>query len=220
MTILAYTLCLMALLVVSVRLANHAGYRRGRQRERAVLNRYLHDTVLPTLEALAMAAPSDAAAAPARLAELRRAAKEHAALVRRDITAGPVSGRARLEPDLVALAADLARNRLRTELIRAEVDDTLPAHRRTAMRDAIREALRNTLKHSGTDEAVVRVESRDHGIAVIVRDRGVGFDMAGKQAGFGIRESISARMAEVGGSARVESRPGWGTQVTLWVPQS
>ncbi|MEV0697040.1 ATP-binding protein [Saccharopolyspora sp. NPDC050389] len=210
----------MAMLTISVRLAHHTGYRRGRRRERAAMNRYLHDTVLPTLEALALAAPSDAAAAPARLAELRQAAKEQAALVRRDIMARPEAGHARLESDLVALTADLARNRLRTELIRADVDDTLPAHRRTAMRDAVREALRNTQRHSGTDHAFVRVEERDRGIAVIVRDHGTGFDMAGKDAGFGIRESISARMAEVGGSARVESRPGWGTQVTLWVPQS
>ncbi|MEU5852310.1 sensor histidine kinase [Saccharopolyspora shandongensis] len=218
--ILASTICLMAMLAVSVRLAHHAGYRRGRRRERAVVNRYLHDTVLPTLEAIALAAPSDAAAAPARLAELRQAAKEQAALVRRDMMARTETGRARLEPDLVALAADLARHRLHAELIREDVDDTLPAHRRTAMRDAVREALRNTQKHSGTDRAVVRVEERDRGIAVVVRDHGSGFDMAGKDAGFGIRESISARMAEVGGSARVESRPGWGTRVTLWVPQS
>ncbi|WP_246155255.1 sensor histidine kinase [Saccharopolyspora hirsuta] len=217
--ILAATLCLMALLVLSVRFAHHAGFRRGRRCERVVMNRYLHDRVLPTLEALALGSRSDASAAPARLAELRRAAKEQAALIRRDMTAVPTANRARLAPELAALISELSHNRLRAELIRAEVDDTLPSDRRTAMRDATGEALRNTLKHSGTDRAEVRVAERDGGIAVTVRDRGAGFD-ADRRPGFGITESIKARMAEVGGSARVESRPDWGTQVTLWVPQS
>ncbi|MGW1680360.1 sensor histidine kinase [Saccharopolyspora sp. NPDC002376] len=215
---LAATLCLMALLVFSVRLAHHAGYQHGRSCERDVLNRYLHDRVLPTLEALALGSRSDANAAPARLAELRQAAKEQAALIRRDMAAVPAANRARLEPELAALISDLSRNRLRAELIRSEVDDTLPADQRTAMREATGEALRNTLKHSGTDRAEVLVAERDGGIAVTVRDRGVGFGPDNKP-GFGIAESIKARMAEVGGSARVESRPDQGTQVTLWVPQ-
>ncbi|MDA3642846.1 ATP-binding protein [Saccharopolyspora indica] len=217
--ILAASLCLMVLLVLSVRLAHRAGYRHGRRCERDVLNRYLHDRVLPTLEAFALGSRSDEGAAPARLAELRQAAKEQAALIRRDMAAAPAAGRARLGPELVALIEDLSRSRLRAELIRAEVDDTLSAARRTAVRDATGEALRNTLKHSGTDQAEVRVAERDGGIAVTVRDRGAGFDPA-RKPGFGIAESIKARMTEVGGSARVESRPDWGTQVTLWVPQS
>ena len=47
--------------------------------------------------------------------------------------------------------------------------------------------------------------------AVTSRDVGSGFDP-------GVGESIVARMSEVGGSATIESLPGAGTRVTLWVP--
>ena len=65
---------------------------------------------------------------------------------------------------------------------------------------------------------VVRVEEQEGGVAVITRDHGAGFSIDTRPAGFGISESITARLAEVGGTARVESAPGNGTRVTLWVP--
>ncbi|HYS38732.1 MAG TPA: ATP-binding protein, partial [Pseudonocardiaceae bacterium] len=89
---------------------------------------------------------------------------------------------------------------------------------RMAVRDAVREAMRNTMKHAGTTEVVLRVEHRDQGVAVIARDHGTGFDEADRPPGFGISNSIMARLAEVGGTSTVESSPGRGTRVTLWVP--
>ena len=59
---------------------------------------------------------------------------------------------------------------------------------------------------------------RDNGIAVIARDHGTGFSDADRPAGFGISNSITARLADVGGSSTIESEPGRGTRVTLWVP--
>jgi len=54
---------------------------------------------------------------------------------------------------------------------------------------------------------------------VITRDHGAGFSAADHPAGFGISESITARLAEVGGTSLVESGlAGGGTRVTLWVP--
>jgi signal transduction histidine kinase len=87
------------------------------------------------------------------------------------------------------------------------------------VRDAAREALRNTIKHSGTREVVVRLEERDGGIAVITRDHGAGYDENTRPAGFGVSESMKARLTEVGGWCRIESWPGRGTRVTLWVPR-
>jgi signal transduction histidine kinase len=125
----------------------------------------------------------------------------------------------RLAADLAAVVADLARDGLGVELLLAEFDDTLPAARRAALSGATREALRNILKHGGTTRAVLRVEQRGRGIAVVARDHGRGFDPAGCAKGFGIRESIMARMAAVGGHAEVASAPGHGTRVMLWVPR-
>ena len=53
---------------------------------------------------------------------------------------------------------------------------------------------------------------------MITRDHGVGFSTGARPPGFGISESINARPAEVGDTAIVESSPGNGTRVTLWVP--
>jgi signal transduction histidine kinase len=62
------------------------------------------------------------------------------------------------------------------------------------------------------------VEERDGGIAVVARDQGEGFDVRERPPGFGITQSILARLAEVGGHGTVDSQPGRGTRVTMWVP--
>jgi signal transduction histidine kinase len=188
-----------------------AGLRRGRAVERARADRRIHDTALPALDAIALIAVS---------AKVRRVAREHAASLRQDLDRR--RGSVRLSEDLAGVVAEQERSGLRTRLqtceLDARVDAGLPAEQRSALREATGEALRNTARHSGVREAEVMVETRDGGIAVTARDAGSGFDMDACDPGFGIGESIVARMSEVGGSATIESRPGVGTRVTLWVP--
>ncbi|RSM89448.1 hypothetical protein DMH04_05445 [Kibdelosporangium aridum] len=193
------------------------GVRRGRVAERAELNRYIHDNVLQALEAMAMRTPSDSVDAEAKLTEFRNLARAQAIALRRGFDEPAAGGR--LTEDLAAVATDLARDGLRAQLVMADIDDQLPEARRKAVRDATREALRNTLKHAQTTQVTVRVEERDGGIVVTTRDHGVGFDMAERPRGFGINQSIIARLSQVGGYADIVSRPGGGTRVTLWVPK-
>jgi signal transduction histidine kinase len=206
---------------LGTRLALAYGTRNGRLAERAQQHRMLHDTVLQTLEAMAL---SGAANPEQRLVEIQRLARAQAMEIRHTIESAASdhaeAGARPLGEKLAALAAEMARDGLRAQLVVAELDDdTLSEVRQIAIRDAVREALRNTVKHSGTDRVVVRVEERDGGIAVITRDHGTGFSAADRPAGFGIGESITARLAEVGGTSLVESSlPGGGTRVTLWVP--
>jgi signal transduction histidine kinase len=87
-----------------------------------------------------------------------------------------------------------------------------------ALVGAAREALTNTAKHAQVGRATVRVQSWDGGVEVVVRDEGCGFDALAGTQGFGTSQSISARMAEVGGRATIASRPGLGTTVRLWGP--
>jgi signal transduction histidine kinase len=206
---------------LGTRLALAYGTRNGRLAERARQHRMLHDTVLQTLEAMALTSTTNA---EERLVEIQRLARAQAMQIRQTIESAKAeraeAGARPLGEKLAALAAEMARDGLRAQLVVAELDDdTLSEVRQIAIRDAVREALRNTMKHSGTDRVVVRVEERDGGIAVITRDHGSGFDKAERPAGFGISESITARLAEVGGTSKVESGlPGGGTRVTLWVP--
>lgn len=210
----------LVLIGLGSRLALAYGIRNGRLAERARQHRILHDTVLQTLEAISLSNRGDPAE---RLAEVQRLARAQSMELRRMIeneaSQRAEAGSRPLGEKLASLAAEMARDGLRAQLVIAELDDdTLSEVRQIAIRDAVRESLRNTLKHAGTDKVVVRVEEQEGGVAVITRDHGAGFSIDTRPAGFGISESITARLAEVGGTARVESAPGNGTRVTLWVP--
>lgn len=187
-----------------------AGVRRGRAIEQTRADRRIHDTALPALDAVAVLAESP---------ETKQVAREYAAVLRRSIDR---RRKGRLSDDLAGLVAELSWHGMRTRLemrgLDARVDAALPAERRSAIREAIGAALHNTVKHSGVHDAEVTVETRDGGVAVIARDSGAGFDLDGGHPGFGIGASIVGRMAEVGGTATIESHPGAGTRVTLWVP--
>lgn len=198
------------LLGMSTRLALAHGIRTGRRAERAVQHRRLHDTVLQTLEAMALHDDPE---------QLRRMVRAQAAELRTELESAEGGPGRPLGEKLGALAAEVARDGLRAQLVIAELDDeTLSEVRQLALRDAVREALRNTRKHARTDNVLVRVEQHEGGIVTTVRDHGAGFSQESRTAGFGISESIKARLAEVGGSARIDSAPGAGTRVTLWVP--
>lgn len=206
---------------LGTRLALGVGLRRGRAAAHAETDRTLHDSVLQTLESMALMAEDDPEHAVERLAELRAIARAEAMGLRRWL-AGPDNATEQdgLTADLAALATEMAREGLRAELVVTGVDEApLTDRRRRAVRDAMREALRNTIKHAGATDVVVRVEQQDGGILVTSRDFGVGFDQAEHPPGFGIRDSITSRIVEVGGRALVDSRPGHGTRVTLWVPR-
>jgi len=74
----------------------------------------------------------------------------------------------------------------------------------------------NAAKHSGADEVSVFVDASPEHVAVFVRDRGGGFDPDAVPADRrGISHSIRERMERVGGSARIVSSPGEGTEVEL-----
>jgi signal transduction histidine kinase len=168
---------------------------------------------LQTLEAIALTDDG-----PGQLARVRDAAHAQARELRRTLrdTDAPDG----LAAELATLATEMAREGLRAELAISDVgDDQLSEVRRIAVRDAAREALRNTIKHAGTQEVVVRMEERDGGVVVITRDHGVGYDEDARPPGFGVSESMKARLAEVGGWCRIESPPGGGTRVTMWVPR-
>jgi len=213
---------MLILIGLGTRLALGVGIRRGRETEQARNRRMTHDTVLQTLEALALPVPKnphDLDSALALLTQMRGIARAQAMEIRRTLDEPEGTPSAGLGEDLAGIAAEMAREGLRAQLVFSDVDDaSLSENRRIAVRDAVREAMRNTMKHAGTSDVVLRVEQRDGGIAVIARDHGAGFSADDRPPGFGISHSISARLTEVGGSARVESAPGDGTRVTLWVP--
>ena len=85
----------------------------------------------------------------------------------------------------------------------------------------IQEALTNARKHSGAHSVKVAFEQEEDHIRIAVTDDGCGFDLAGQNADagkhFGLM-SMRERMAQVGGSISIDSRPGSGTTVKLELP--
>ena len=105
--------------------------------------------------------------------------------------------------------------------IRAEyhLEDGLPISPRVAveMLRVVQEALNNVRKHARTARVVVRLTERRGAILLSVRDDGIGFDPAIRNAGYG-RQSMRERAQSIGGRLTIASAPGRGTSVTLSVP--
>jgi signal transduction histidine kinase len=88
-----------------------------------------------------------------------------------------------------------------------------------AMAAAAREAMVNAAKFAGVNRVFVLAEARPGDVRVVVRDKGRGFD-PGQVARDrkGISDSIVARMLRHGGSARLTTAVGSGTEVDLRLP--
>ncbi|MEV0035733.1 PspC domain-containing protein [Streptomyces sp. NPDC050804] len=86
-----------------------------------------------------------------------------------------------------------------------------------AQMQAAREAMVNAAKYGGDGGAVqVFAEVEGRTVFLSVRDRGPGFDVDAVPADrMGVRESIIGRMQRNGGTARLRSVPGGGTEVEL-----
>ena len=81
------------------------------------------------------------------------------------------------------------------------------------------EALGNIGKHANATTSTVTLAERGTNIVLEVHDDGVGFDQETLAAGSGLQH-MSDRMAALGGTLVVESRPAAGTWVTATVPST
>lgn len=99
----------------------------------------------------------------------------------------------------------------------AQISDTVSGALVLVAQEALLNALRHA--HASSIEVILRHEA-DGGIGLVVRDDGRGFetaDLPGPSHGhFGV-EGMIDRMQRIGGSLRIDSRPGAGTWVTAAV---
>jgi signal transduction histidine kinase len=96
------------------------------------------------------------------------------------------------------------------------VPEDLPDEHKIYIYRLVQEALNNAVRHSGARNAKVVVERGAKSIVVRVTDDGRGFD-PGRSRGMGIL-GMEERVKRLGGTLRVESRPGAGTTVTAELP--
>lgn len=96
-----------------------------------------------------------------------------------------------------------------------ELDESL-----TALVHAARESIVNAAKHAGVEEVSVYAEVEPTSVTVFVRDRGKGFDPdAVPEDRHGLSDSIRGRMERNGGSCRLRTAPGEGTEIQLAMPR-
>nr|WP_233226246.1 ATP-binding protein [Amycolatopsis sp. CA-126428] len=214
----ATALAIVLLVAGSMRFALGLGEQRGRAAERERHRRDVHDTVLQVMESLALPAPGDALDPRGSLDQVRRTARAQALRLRLSLDGDAPAEPGGLEHRLGALAVEMTADGLRVDLVVLAKPTDVPEAVVNALHDATREALRNTLKHARTAKAVVCLEEHEDVVTVSVRDHGTGFDLAASHVGFGIENSIHARMAEIEGGARIDSAPGHGTRVVLTAP--
>ena len=194
-------------------------------RAREEVARTLHDGVLQTLAVVERRATDPSLARLAR--EQERELREYLFGVAAQRPDGRGAGVAAVGPgggDLgVALRAAAARFEDsfggRTQVLVAEDLPPLPPERVAALAGAAGEALMNAGKHGRAGRVTVFVEPADGGgVFCSVKDDGRGFDPVSTPPGQGLTHSIRERMQEAGGRVDVNSRPGAGTEVCLWLP--
>jgi signal transduction histidine kinase len=179
---------------------------RARAEERADMAAHLHDSVLQTL---AMIQRTDKPEQTAALA--RRQERELRAWLFGDGAGADDSFSAAVRT-MTAEVEELFRVLIHTVV----VGDAALGPSLEALVNAGREASMNAARHACVEEFSVYAEVRDGVASIFVRDRGIGFDPETvPKDRRGIIESIVRRMERHGGTARIRSSPGAGTEVVL-----
>lgn len=107
--------------------------------------------------------------------------------------------------------------RCRLDIPTALPERSLPSGVRHRLMMAVKEALNNALKHAEADEVWVRLELDGECLVVTVVDNGAGFDPERVRRGNGL-EHMKKRMADIGGTCGLKSRPAEGTTIRLALP--
>ncbi len=102
-------------------------------------------------------------------------------------------------------------------------DLRLPADVETACYRVAQEAITNVIRHAHATQIEVGLRSTGHGARLVIRDDGVGFDVAAALERASHGESLGLlglqeRAAMAGGRVDIVSVPGTGTEVRAWFP--
>ncbi|HET6209440.1 MAG TPA: DUF5931 domain-containing protein [Jatrophihabitans sp.] len=187
--------------------------------ERQRLARSVHDGALQVLALV----HRDGLAAGGSWAALGAAAAEQELALRRLIAAE--TGPAQHDPAQHDLAGELTALRTETvSVVLIGVPPALPDPVADAVLGAVREALRNVARHAGSAaRAWVVYEQAECAVRVTVRDDGAGMAEsrlaeAERDHRLGVAGSIRRPVVGVGGTVRISSAPGSGTEIVLEVP--
>ena len=109
---------------------------------------------------------------------------------------------------------------VKTLFVHQPFDHTLDKTAATAVYRVVQECLSNIARHAQATRVEVEVTVEDEGLVVMVRDDGRGFDQGALHrtaGGLGLL-NMRERLLAVQGGCEVESMPGKGTTVSVYVP--
>jgi signal transduction histidine kinase len=189
-------------------------------RERDRLARGIHDSVLQVLALV----QRRGAEVGGEAAEIGRLAGEQEAALRALIAAdgegpAPASGDLDLRALLTREAPAWA------SVVTPAGPVLLPGQQAREVTAAVHAALDNVRRHGGAAaRAWVLVDDEGEAVTVTIRDDGPGMPpgrlaLAAADGRLGVSQAICGRMRDLGGSARVTSAPGAGTEVRLRLPR-
>lgn len=114
-----------------------------------------------------------------------------------------------------------SRHGVNFNLVIAGHERRLDGRAATILFKATRELMFNVIKHAGVMEASVTISWTSRGVRITVRDHGTGFRVSatrghGSPRSLGLL-SIEERMRSIGGRSAIKSKPGAGTQASLFL---
>jgi signal transduction histidine kinase len=196
----------------------------ARLREREVLARTIHDSVLQSLTVVHRQGqelagreridPRDVA----KLVGLVDGQERELRTLLRGIPAAPPPGTVPLRTVLEAGAFGVAGVEISVSTIEPA---WVPASAAAEVSAAVRAALDNVMQHAAATHATVFGEADGDELVVSIRDDGVGFDvdaLGAVEGRFGIARSIRGRIEDLGGLVGIRSGPGRGTEVEIRLP--
>lgn len=204
-------------------------------RTREEVARELHDGVLQTLAVIQRRSEDPDLSAMAKDQEnsLRRYLADSRVTQLSSIALGAANSAGQpqnLEASLRGVAAQAEKlHRLAVQVIvTPDCPDApaIPEPVLQALAGAVSEALTNAAKHGEASKATVFAEPTDpefddnhrgYGLFVSVKDNGFGFRVEKMVEGIGLGRSIRGRIEERGGVVELQSRPGRGTEIQIWV---
>jgi two-component system, NarL family, sensor histidine kinase UhpB len=196
----------------------------AQESERRRIARELHDEIGQTLTGLVLRTETIARRAPSEIrAELegvretaRRGAEDVRTIARR--LRPEVLDELGLRSALVALSASVA-EQSGLELERSlDGDLRLSAEQELVIYRVAQEGLMNVVRHARASRAQLVLRGEDEGVALIVRDDGIGMPAEADADPTGIR-GMRERALLIGGELVIRSAPPRGTELRLWLPR-
>jgi PAS domain S-box-containing protein len=200
----------------------------ARSDERAKIALNLHDEMGAMLAAMKMRVSWLASKLPNGLVQL----KEEAAQIN-ELVSGAIQTMhhivSQLRPDLLSdegLAAAIGEyvnkfrkhTKLECNLILPEQEFKLDEDQSVTVFRILQESLNNVVKHAQASRVDIVFADQTRSLSMLVKDNGVGFDAdVQKEQAYGLL-GIRERALMVGGRARITSKPGRGTRVSLSLP--